>query len=91
MLVGNKTDLGDKRQVSVEEGEEKAKESDIMFIETSAKAGFNIKSLFRKVAIALPGMGSTEATNQMLDVNLKKVDLDQRSGNKASDSGNCAC
>lgn len=56
MLVGNKTDLSDKRQVSVEEGEARAKEHEIMFIETSAKAGFNIKALFRKVASALPGM-----------------------------------
>lgn len=73
MLVGNKTDLADKRyhracdcrvivlfsQVSVEEGEARAKEHEIMFIETSAKAGFNIKALFRKVASALPGMENT--------------------------------
>eukprot|EP00742_Colponemidia_sp_Colp-10_P000508 GILJ01000554.1.p1 GENE.GILJ01000554.1~~GILJ01000554.1.p1 ORF type:complete len:211 (+),score=40.40 GILJ01000554.1:138-770(+) len=56
MLVGNKTDLSDRRQVSVEEGEAKAKEAGVMFIETSAKAGFNIKALFRKLASALPGM-----------------------------------
>jgi Ni2+-binding GTPase involved in maturation of urease and hydrogenase len=49
MLVGNKTDMQEKRQVSVEEGEAKAKELNrggegaIMFIETSAKAGFNVK------------------------------------------------
>lgn len=54
VLVGNKTDLTDKRAVSIEEGEAKAKEQDVMFIETSAKAGFNIKALFRKVASALP-------------------------------------
>ena len=27
-----------------------------MFIETSAKAGYNVKQLFRRVAAALPGM-----------------------------------
>ena len=27
-----------------------------MFIETSAKAGYNVKALFRKIAQALPGM-----------------------------------
>jgi len=59
MLVGNKTDLSEKRNVSIDEGEAKAKEFDIMFIETSAKAGFNIKGLFRKVASALPGMENT--------------------------------
>ncbi|VDM43429.1 unnamed protein product [Toxocara canis] len=65
MLVGNKTDLGDKRlwlysflllfvirivcehsdQVSTEEGERKAKELNVMFIETSAKAGYNVKQV----------------------------------------------
>ena len=55
-LVGNKTDLGnDKRQVSTEEGEEKAKADGLLFVECSAKAGYNIKSLFRKLATSLPG------------------------------------
>ncbi len=56
ILVGNKTDLSEKRQVSVEEGEDKAGKENIMFIESSAKAGFNIKALFRKLATALPGV-----------------------------------
>merc|ERR1711976_569735 len=56
MLVGNKTDLADKRQVSIDEGEKKAKDLNVMFIETSAKAGYNVKQLFRRVAAALPGM-----------------------------------
>ncbi|KAJ3089296.1 hypothetical protein HK100_007806, partial [Physocladia obscura] len=55
VLVGNKTDLSDKRQVSTEEGEQKAKDAVVLFIETSAKAGFNVKALFRKIAQALPG------------------------------------
>ena len=37
MLVGNKTDLSDRRAVSSEEGETKATEENVMFIETSAK------------------------------------------------------
>lgn len=56
VLVGNKTDLGDKRQVTTEEGEKKAKELKVMFIETSAKAGHNVKTLFRRIAQVLPGM-----------------------------------
>lgn len=68
MLVGNKTDLADRRQVSVEEGEAKAKEYDIMFIETSAKAGFNIKSLFRKVASALPGIDNNDIDRNTMPV-----------------------
>ncbi|XP_077163440.1 ras-related protein Rab-6B-like isoform X1 [Paroedura picta] len=58
MLVGNKTDLADKRQITTEEGEQRAKEMNVMFIETSAKTGYNVKQLFRRVAAALPGMDS---------------------------------
>ncbi|KAI3723087.1 hypothetical protein L2E82_34429 [Cichorium intybus] len=43
VLVGNKTDIVDKRQVSIEEGDAKARECGDVFVETSAKAGFNIK------------------------------------------------
>ncbi|XP_026227601.1 ras-related protein Rab-6A isoform X1 [Anabas testudineus] len=53
MLVGNKTDLADKRQVSIEEGERKAKELNVMFIETSAKAGYNVKQVRVCVSRAL--------------------------------------
>ena len=48
------------RQVSTEDGERKAKELDVMFIETSAKSSYNVKQLFRRVASALPGMESNE-------------------------------
>jgi len=59
-LVGNKTDLGnDKRQISTEEGEEKSKKDGLLFMECSAKAGYNVKSLFRKLATSLPGSADT--------------------------------
>ncbi|XP_062213171.1 ras-related protein RABH1b-like [Phragmites australis] len=49
VLVENKTDLVDKRQVSIEEAEAKAKDLSVMFMETNAKAGFNIKVCFRNL------------------------------------------
>merc|ERR1712003_294967 len=72
MLVGNKTDLSDKRQVSIDEGERKAQDLNVMFIETSAKTGYNVKQLFRRVAAALPGMETKEQNEAMVDVNLEK-------------------
>jgi len=73
MLVGNKTDLSDdnsnkffERQVSIEEGERKAKESNAMFIETSAKVGYNVKQLFTRIAEALPGMEVTDQSQKEL-------------------------
>ncbi|KAB2055757.1 hypothetical protein ES319_A11G059100v1 [Gossypium barbadense] len=91
VLVGNKTDLVDKRQVSIEEGDSKARELGVMFIETSAKAGFNIKPLFRKIAAALPGMGSLSSTKQddMVDVNLKSSGNSYQ--NPDQKGGGCAC
>lgn len=44
-----------RRQVTPEELDKKAKELNVLSIETSAKAGHNVKSLFKKIAIALPG------------------------------------
>ncbi|XP_020485867.1 ras-related protein Rab-6A isoform X4 [Labrus bergylta] len=75
MLVGNKTDLADKRQVSIEEGERKAKELNVMFIETSAKAGYNVKQLFRRVAAALPGMDTSQdkSREDMIDIQIEKL------------------
>lgn len=60
VLVGNKTDLNDKREVTTAQGEEEAKKNNLMFIETSAKVGHNVKNLFRRIAQALPGMDGTE-------------------------------
>lgn len=68
VLVGNKTDLNDKREVTTQQGEEEAKKNNLMFIETSAKVGHNVKNLFKRIAQALPGMdgveGSAAAGNQ---------------------------
>jgi Ras-related protein Rab-6A len=44
------------RQVTTEEAEKRAQDFNVMFIETSAKAGHNVKTLFKKIAQALPGM-----------------------------------
>ena len=46
VLVGNKIDLEDKRNVSYEEGEEFATRNNMQFFETSALNGTNIEKLF---------------------------------------------
>ncbi|BGO89431.1 hypothetical protein NBRC10512_006349 [Rhodotorula toruloides] len=88
VLVGNKTDLNDKRQVTTDEAEQKAKELNVMFIETSAKAGHNVKTLFRKIAQALPGMereGEGQGgANQMIDVSVTPT-------NTTGNEGGCSC
>jgi Ras-related protein Rab-6A len=48
VVVGNKTDLEDKREVSREEGEQFAKDNDYLFAEVSAKNGKGFQDLFYK-------------------------------------------
>jgi Ras-related protein Rab-1A len=46
ILVGNKCDLSDKRQVSFQKGKEFADSCGVPFFETSAKSAENIENLF---------------------------------------------
>ena len=89
VLVGNKTDLSDKRQVAIDEGERKARQLNVMFIESSAKSGYNIKQLFRRVAAALPGMESPEEKNDkdLIEVKLKDSSAAEPNENESG----CMC
>ncbi|KAL8728174.1 MAG: hypothetical protein Q9166_005568 [cf. Caloplaca sp. 2 TL-2023] len=85
VLVGNKTDLGDKREVTQQMGEDEAKRCGALFVETSAKAGANVKGLFRRIAQSLPGMEGEgeQRENQMIDVNINPSKPETNEG--------CAC
>ena len=69
LLVGNKCDLEEERAVSKEEGEQKAKEYNLDFFETSCKEGININEVFEKL---------TE------DILKKNVQLNSNEGEKLS-------
>jgi len=90
MLVGNKNDLNNHRQVTMMEGEEKAKKLNVMFMETSAKSGENIKTLFRTVATKLPGM---DANNNITNTNnvtqTENVDLSPKKKTEKTPSACC--
>ncbi|CCK70531.1 Rab family GTPase YPT6 KNAG_0E02720 [Huiozyma naganishii CBS 8797] len=75
-IVGNKSDLTDERQVSTEEGEQKTKVLGAqIFMETSTKAGYNVKNLFKKIAKSLPEFQDTDTNT-----------LDSNSGNQQGGS-----
>ncbi|SCU91240.1 LAFA_0F02630g1_1 [Lachancea sp. 'fantastica'] len=89
-IVGNKNDLSDERQVSTEEGERKAQVLNAkIFIETSTKAGFNVKNLFRKIAKTLPEFqksdtvplddSNSQRKPDVIDITTNKEDQDQSS------------
>ena len=71
LLIGNKMDLADKRDVSKEEGEEKAKSFGLAFLETSALTGENIdkvfdymlKEVYNKITIEKKNSGEIDYIN----------------------------
>lgn len=50
MLIGNKKDLEDQREVTFEEASRFAKENGLLFVEASAKTGENVEHAFLKTA-----------------------------------------
>jgi Ras-related protein Rab-6A len=94
VLVGNKTDLNEGRQVSTEEGEKKAKEFNVIFIETSAKAGYNVKALFKKIAQSVPGMDSTPEqpkTTSILLLLMLVIDVKLNPTTTPTTNSSCSC
>lgn len=71
--------------MSFDEGEALAKQYNIFFIETSAKTGLNIKSLFRKVASALPGIDPDDQVAKTVNIDIGKE------SDSNGDSGSCTC
>lgn len=51
MLVGNKVDLGNRRQVCADEALTKAQECNIEFIQSSAKFNINVKEAFMTLVL----------------------------------------
>jgi len=75
ILVGNKADLNDERQVSTEEGMGLAKELGIYYMETSAKTNENIGELFEWVALQIININIEEVKDSIFD---KQIDDDSQ-------------
>lgn len=69
VIVGNKSDLEESREVSFAEGCEYAHTNNLLFYETSAKDGTNIESVFSDIAGVLP---SAEEGDRDVVINLRK-------------------
>ena len=80
ILIGNKSDLEDQRQVTKEMGEEKANQLQVAFLETSAMSGENLEKGFQMMINEIykknhEDISGEEAENPMepgKDINLTK-------------------
>ena len=81
ILIGNKNDLEDQRQVTKEMGEEKAKELGLAFMETSACSGENldkaiqmmINEIYKKYQEDVVGETQESTVQQGKDITLDKT------------------
>lgn len=74
VVVGNKSDLSDKRQVTHEDVEALCAEVQAQFhIETSTKANHNVKQLFKKIALSLPELISQEDKTETIDIKVEEA------------------
>ena len=85
-LVGNKKDLEDKREVTVEEGQKVAQENDFIFQEVSAKTGEGFsdlfyKNLFEKIRTKFRPGGQQPST-EVNDIKLNLEDDKKKTQNK---------
>ena len=84
ILIGNKSDLEEQRQVKKEDGEEIAKKYNIDFYETSNKDGINIEEscmdLINKVIIYKDNLKKqNEIRNEGLSLSDKRINKDKKS------------
>ena len=86
ILIVNKKDLEEKRQVSYEEGENFAKENGLMFLETSAKTAYNVVEAFNLSAQAI--LNNVEKNGVDPTSGKTAVKLGPEAGN-AKQSGGC--
>ncbi|KAJ2724762.1 ras GTPase [Coemansia sp. Benny D115] len=89
LLVGNKCDLEDSRQVNYTEAEEFAQQLSISFLETSAKDATNVEQAFLTMAKQIKErMGASNAPQQQQNQK-KQVNLGQAQNLQQNNSGCC--
>ena len=100
VLVGNKSDLADRRQVNTEEGQELADKYGMQFYETSAKTGENVEKIFLSSADEIArkiDQGYYDLENDTCGIkqginkqnNSSQVHLGEGDNKKSGKSGGC--
>ena len=97
ILIGNKVDLEEKREVAKDEGQEFADQNGLMFLETSAKTAQNILEAFNISARSILSnikkneMKPKENTNINLNKEKEKEKQAEASGNKVQKNKKGCC
>ncbi|KAG5850995.1 ras-related protein Rab-31-like isoform X1 [Anguilla rostrata] len=78
-IAGNKTDLGDIREVPMKEAKEFAESIAAIFIETSAKSAINVEELFKKISRQIPPLDPQDVeSNDSFKLSRQPLPLNRR-------------
>ena len=91
ILIGNKKDLEDRRQVSYEEGEALAKENGLMFLEASAKTAYNVVESFNLSAQSILNSIEKDGFDPNVNSNIKINSENNAGGIVESNKKNGGC
>lgn len=90
VIVGNKYDLNNKRQVTLEECEELHKKvGSKFFIETSTKANHNVKLLFKKIAQSLPEFNTSTLSQDKAADKPETIDISVDNTSQKNTNSSC--
>ena len=91
VLIGNKCDLNEKRQVTTEEGENLAKKYKISFYETSAKTGKNVQEAFTEFLKNLSVKEIPKEVEEESNLRKKSYRLIKNENENENEKDRCCC
>jgi len=74
ILVGNKIDLKEKRKLNAHDVRDYARDTNIIYMESSAKSGENVDQIFTKIAYNLPEQPDDIGIHEPLDITIRDTE-----------------
>ncbi|CAJ0828006.1 104_t:CDS:2, partial [Entrophospora sp. SA101] len=90
ILIGNKCDWAEKREIKKEQGQELADELGIDFLETSAKSSINVEEAFFTLARAIKKRLIDAHAQEQQNHQNKRLELDNNRHLKSSSGSSCS-
>eukprot|EP01084_Bolivina_argentea_P235032 395619_1 len=91
LLIGNKSDLEERRKISPNQGENWARDNAMIFFETSAMSGENIEKALTQIAINASKTGNAPIFTEDIIADIANMDDNGNNNEETNNTGACAC